>query len=95
MKQQRNSCFFSKAACLALALSGLGCFLGLGFTGGAQASPLALSQSIASADRVGAGDYATIRVGRGISDSKKCPRSNDGCETYVPPKPPAPSAPPQ
>lgn len=78
MKQQRNSCFSSRAACLALALCGLGSFMGLGWTGTVQAGPLALSQSAASADRAGTADYA-VRVNRG-STERKCPRSSDGCE---------------
>ena len=78
MKQQRNSCFSPKVACMALALCGIGCFLGMGLTGEAQASPLALSQSIA-ADRAGAGGYAVTRINRSPGE-KKCPRSADGCE---------------
>ena len=78
MKQQRNSCFSSTAACMALALCGLGGFLGMGSTGEAQASLPALSQSIA-ADRAGAGDYAATLVNRATRE-RKCPRSSDGCE---------------
>jgi hypothetical protein len=94
MKQSRNSCFSSTAACMALAFCGIGGFLGLGSTDNAQASPTVQSQSIASGNRVGASDYAVTLIGRGTPDTKRCPRSNDGCETNLPPKPPAPSAPP-
>ncbi len=77
MKQQRNSRFSSRAACMALALCGLGGFLGLGPMGLAQAGQPALSESIA-ADRASAADYTT-RVNRGTTE-RKCPRSADGCE---------------
>jgi hypothetical protein len=77
MKQQRSYSLSPKVAGLALALFGFGSFMGL--TGEVQASQPALSQlSIASADRVGTGDYAT-RINRGTPE-RKCPRSNDGCE---------------
>ena len=71
MKQHRNFRFFSRAACMALALCGLGGFLGLGSMGLAQAGQPVLSESIAA-------DY-TDSVNRG-STERKCPRSADGCE---------------
>jgi hypothetical protein len=71
MKQQRNSCFSSRVACMALALCGLGGFLGLGSTGAALASAPTLSQSIEA-------DYTTS-ANRGTTE-RKCPRSTDGCE---------------
>jgi hypothetical protein len=88
MKQQRSSLLSLKVAGLALALFGLSAVPGLGSIGGAQASPLSLTQSISSSVRVGAGDHAVILVGRGKNDSKRCPRSNDGCEKDLPPLPP-------
>lgn len=80
MKQQGNSCPSPKAAYMALALFGFCAVVGLGLTGEVQACQLALSQSFAPADRVRTGGYDAIRVGRGASDNKKCPRSNDGCD---------------
>ncbi len=76
--KQHTFCLSPKVAGMALALCGLGGFLGLGSTGEVQASPLALAQSIA-ADRASSGDYAVTRVNRSPGE-KKCPRSADGCE---------------
>ena len=89
--KQRTSRLSLKVAGIGLAILGF-CTV-LGSIGDVRASQPALSKSIVSVDRVSTGDYATIRVGRGIPDTKKCPRSNDGCETNLPPKPPAPSTP--
>ena len=83
MKQQRNSCFPSKVAGMALALIGLCALLGLGLTGEAQASSLAVTQSIAAADRGARGDYDATRVSRSPGD-KKCPRSSNGCDKTPP-----------
>lgn len=95
MKQQRNSCFPSKVAGMALALIGLCGLLGLGLTGEAQASPLALSQAFAPAACMATGDgcrtggtggYDAIRINRG-SQERKCPRGPNDCDKQ-PPCPP-------
>ena len=86
MKQQRNSCLSPNVACMALALFGFCAVLGLGLTGEVQASPLALSQSIAAADRGARRDYDATRVSRSPGE-KKCPRGPNGCDKQ-PPCPP-------
>ena len=86
MKQQRNSCLSPNVACMALALFGFCGLLGLGLTDETQASPLALSQSIATANLGGTGGYDAIRINRG-SQERKCPRGPNGCDKQ-PPCPP-------
>ena len=86
MKQQRNSCLSPNVACMALALFGFCAVLGLGLTGEVQASPLALSQSIAAANRGGTGGYDAIRINRG-NQERKCSRGPNSCDKQ-PPCPP-------